>query len=93
MFQVDPIVHDFARSPARAALDALVGAVARCLDAGVARPHDDPFRLATRVWVTMHGLALARIGRPWFPWPSLDAMVDEAVGHLVGLDRAGDTVG
>lgn len=86
MFEVEPPAHDFARSPARPAFEALVGAVGRCVDAGVARHRDDPFRLATLLWVALHGLVLARIERSWFPWPPLDGMVADLVARVVGLD-------
>lgn len=88
MFEVEPPARDFALSPARPAFEALVRAVARCVDAGAARHGDDPFRLATLVWVALHGLALARIERSWFPWPPLDEMVDDLVRRVVGLDGA-----
>ncbi|MGI8689242.1 MAG: TetR/AcrR family transcriptional regulator [Thermomicrobiales bacterium] len=93
MFQVDltPVrVEDFTHLPGRQAFEALVRAIERCLEAGVARPHDDPFRLAVLVWAAEHGLVALRISRPRFPWPPLDELVNEAVRYLVGLERAGD---
>lgn len=89
MFQAElpaPLADLGERTPGRVAFAAMVRAVERCIQAGVARPHDDPFRLASLVWAAMHGLVSARISRPQFPWAPLDALVDEAVAHLVGLD-------
>jgi AcrR family transcriptional regulator len=75
----------FDQAPGRAAFEALVGAVRRCLDAGAIPPHDDPFRLAALVWAAEHGLVSLRMTRPRFPWPPIDEMVDEAVSRLLGL--------
>jgi hypothetical protein len=63
--------------------------VRRCLDAGLAPAHDDPFRLASLIWTAEHGLVLARISRPTFPWASIDALVDEMVTCMMGLASSG----
>jgi AcrR family transcriptional regulator len=91
MFQVDlpqVLAANPANTPGRRSFENLVAAVRRCLDAGVAPAHDDPFRLASLVWTAEHGLVLARISRPTFPWAPLDALVDEMLTRMVAL-RAG----
>jgi len=74
-------------TPGRRAFDNLVAAVDRCLHAGLAPPHDDPFRLASLIWTAEHGLVLARIARPGFPWPPLNGFVDEMVDRIMGFKR------
>jgi hypothetical protein len=54
------------------------------------RPHDDPFRLASLVWTAEHGIVLARIARPTFPWAPLDALVDEMLTRMMALDAPVD---
>jgi AcrR family transcriptional regulator len=89
MFQED-LPLTFASSPestpGRRSFENLVSVVKRCLDAGVCPPHDDPFRLASLIWAAEHGLALARISRPTFPWADdIDGLVDEMVTRLMAL--------
>jgi AcrR family transcriptional regulator len=76
-------------TPGRRSFDNLVAAVRRCFDAGLAPAHEDPFRLASLIWTAEHGLVLARMARPAFPWAPIDALVDEMVSRLMALDRAG----
>jgi AcrR family transcriptional regulator len=88
MFQVDlPLVlaNDPANTPGRRSFENLVIAVRGCLDAGVAPAHDDPFRLASLIWTAEHGLLLARISRPTFPWAPLDEMLDEMVTRMMAM--------
>jgi len=88
MFQTDlpqVLAADPANTPGRRSFENLVAAVRRCLDAGVAPAHDDPFRLASLVWTAEHGLVLARISRPTFPWAPLDALVDEMLTRMMAL--------
>ena len=88
MFQADlpqVLAADPANTPGRRSFENLVAAVRRCLDAGVAPAHDDPFRLASLVWTAEHGLVLARISRPTFPWAPLDALVDEMLTRMMAL--------
>jgi hypothetical protein len=69
MFQADlPLTlrHAPDQTPGRRSFDNLMGAVRRGLDAGLARSHDDLFRLASLIWTAEHGLVLARISRPTF---------------------------
>lgn len=83
---------DPAATPGRRSFGNLVAAVAQCLQTGAAPPHDDPFRLASLIWAAEHGLVLARIARPTFPWAPLDALVDEMVVKLMAFaDQAPDT--
>jgi len=88
MFQTDlpqVLATDPANTPGRRSFENLVAAVRRCLDAGVAPAHDDPFRLASLVWTAEHGLVLARISRPTFPWAPLDGLVDEMLTRMMAL--------
>lgn len=91
LFQVDLArvpVDNYQHLPGHTAFEHLVRAVKRCLDAGVARPHADPFRLAILVWATEHGLVSLRLDRPRFPWPPLDDLLDEGVSRIAGLAPA-----
>jgi AcrR family transcriptional regulator len=91
MFQSDlpqaTVADDANATPGRRAFDNLVAAVERCLQAGLAPPHDDPFRLAALIWTAEHGIVLARIARPTFPWPPLDRFVDEMVNRIMAFGR------
>jgi AcrR family transcriptional regulator len=88
MFQVGlplAVWNDPAQTPGRKSFENLVGAVRRCIEAGVAPDHEDPFRLASLIWTADHGLILARISRPTFPWAPLDGLVDEMVNRMMGF--------
>ena len=88
MFEVEipaPLLSDPAATPGRLAFENLVQAVARCQEAGLVARGEEPFRLASLVWVAEHGLVLARIARPQFPWSPTDEMVDEMVNRLLSL--------
>ena len=89
MFQTDlpqaTIGNDPTATPGRRALNNLVAAVERCLEAGLAPPHEDPFRLASLIWTAEHGIMLARIARPSFPWPPLEPFVDEMVNRIMAF--------
>ncbi len=76
---------DPSATPGRASFERLVTAVRQCIAAGVAPPHDDPFRLASLIWTAEHGIALARMARPTFPWAPMEALVDEMVDRLLGI--------
>jgi hypothetical protein len=92
MFQADlplPLRDEPNATPGRRSFDNPVAAVRRCLEAGLAPAHDDPFRLASLIWTAEHGLVLARIARPAFPWAPIDVLVDEVVTRLMGFDRSG----
>ena len=88
MFQEDlplTFANSLESTPGRRSFENLLSAVRRCLDSGVCPPHDDPFRLASLIWVAEHGLVLARISRPMFPWADIDSLVDEMVTRMMGL--------
>lgn len=76
---------DPAATPGRRSFENLVAAVTRCLQAGAAPPHDDPFRLASLIWAAEHGIVTARLARPTFPWAPLDALVDEMISKMMTL--------
>jgi hypothetical protein len=88
MFQDDlPVTlgNDSNATPGRRSFDNLVAAVQRCLDAGICPDHDDLFRLASLIWAAQHGLVLARISRPAFPWAPIDSLVDEMVTRMMAF--------
>lgn len=88
MFQADlplTLLTEPDATPGRRSFENLLGAVRRCIDAGVAPAHDDPFRLASLIWTAEHGLVLARISRPTFPWAPVQVLVDEMVDRLMGF--------
>ena len=90
MFQADlPLTLRDAPSdtPGRRSFDNLVSAVQRCLETGLAPVHDDAFRLASLVWTAEHGLVLARIARPTFPWAPIDALIDEMVTRMMAFHQ------
>jgi hypothetical protein len=92
MFQTDlPLAtlgDDPAATPGRRAIENLVASVDRCLQSGLAPPYEDPFRLAALVWTAEHGIVLARVARPTFPWPSLNPFVDEMVNRIMAFPAA-----
>jgi AcrR family transcriptional regulator len=89
MFQTDlphaTITPDPTNTPGRRSFDVLVTTVTACIESGSAPQHDDPFRLASLIWTAEHGIVLARIARPTFPWPPLDAYVDEMVNRMMAV--------
>jgi AcrR family transcriptional regulator len=74
-----------ANTPGRRSFENLVAAVDRCLQSGCGRPTDDPFRIATLIWTAEHGLVLARIARPTFPWVPIGDLVDDMVNRIAGV--------
>ncbi|HXZ72806.1 MAG TPA: TetR/AcrR family transcriptional regulator [Streptosporangiaceae bacterium] len=90
MFQADlpltTIAGNPAATPGRRSFQNLVATVERCLQQGLAPAHDDPFRLASLIWTAEHGIVLARISRPTFPWTALDSLVDEMVDRMMAFD-------
>jgi hypothetical protein len=65
----------------------LVAAVRHCLE-GLCEPHDHPFRLASLIWAAEHGLVLARISRPTFPWADIDVLLNEMVTRMMAFKSA-----
>jgi AcrR family transcriptional regulator len=91
MFQDDLpriFANDPDSTPGRRSFENLTSAVQRCLDAGLCPAHDDPFRLASLIWTAEHGLVLARISRPSFPWADIDSLVNEMVTRMMALNPA-----
>ena len=88
MFQADlPLTLQAApqATPGRRSFENLVSAVQRCLETGAAPAHDDPFRLASLIWTAEHGLVMARISRPAFPWAPINVLVSEMVERMLGI--------
>jgi hypothetical protein len=85
------VLTDPAQTPGRRSFENLVAAVRRCIEAGLAPGHDDPFRLASLIWAADHGLILTRIWRPTFPWAPIDDLVGEMVNRLMGIGPAQPT--
>lgn len=89
MFQADlplaTVAGDPAATPGRRSFQNLVETVERCLQQGLTPPHDDPFRLASLIWAAEHGLVLARISRPAFPWAPLDPLTDEMIDRIMAF--------
>jgi AcrR family transcriptional regulator len=76
---------DPAATPGRRSFENLVSVVRRCPQAGIAPAHDDAFRLASLIWTAEHGMVLARIARPQFPWAPIDELVDEMITRMMGF--------
>jgi hypothetical protein len=74
-------------TPGRRSFENLLAAVRRCLEAGAAPADDDPFRVASLIWTAEHGLVLARIARPTFPWAPIDVLVDEMVTRMMAFHK------
>lgn len=80
-----PLGLDDGPHPGAASFDALVASIQRCLDA---RADDgrDAFVVAVSFWSWLHGIADLRIGKPEFPWPDPNPMLDDTLARfdLVG---------
>jgi AcrR family transcriptional regulator len=91
MFQTElpstTIGDDPAATPGRGSFENLVRVVRRCIEDGLSPPHDDPFRLASLVWTAEHGIVLARISRPTFPWAPIDPLVNEMVNRIMAFNN------
>jgi AcrR family transcriptional regulator len=70
----------------------LVGAVQRCLQAGVIGPVD-VFVASSLIWCNLHGISTLRHTKPMFPWPPLVTMVDQMVLAHCGIPAQPATVG
>ena len=66
----------------------LVEAVQRCIDAGQATV-DDAWVAATGVWVALHGIVTLRWSLTSFPWPEVDALVEQLLVGQVGIPADG----
>jgi AcrR family transcriptional regulator len=80
--QLDP--PGYAGSPGAAVFGEFARAVRGVMDAGLA-PRDDPMVVATVLWAGLHGIVDLRLGKPGFPWPPVDALVDRLLTGLVGV--------
>jgi AcrR family transcriptional regulator len=82
------MAHARAASPEKvkewAALQHMIDAVQRCLDAGLI-VGDDAFLITLGLWAKVHGITSLMISMPKFPWPPVDQMID----HLMGVTAAG----
>ena len=70
-----PEGFDEERLRGAASFDHLVGAVRRCMDAGVI-PAGDAFFVAVGMWIAVHGLTSLLVAKPDFEWPDIDGLVD-----------------
>jgi AcrR family transcriptional regulator len=77
------LAFDSPDSPGRQAFMSGVEAIATAQRAGALGAPDDPFRLTALTWAAVHGLVSLRIDRPNFPWPPLDAMINDTVRRLL----------
>ncbi len=78
---------DVDERPGMAAFMVLVDSVANCISAGVAEP-DDPFRIATDIWTSMHGMVSLRQRLPGFPWSPVEEQLTGIISAFTGIDRA-----
>ena len=91
MFEVSlplGIAADPTQTPGLRSFENLVGAVKRCIELGIAPAHEDPYRLASLIWTAEHGLTMARMSRPTFPWAPIDELVDEMVNRMMRMDSS-----
>jgi AcrR family transcriptional regulator len=73
-----------AELPGMAAFQLLVDGVAACIAAGQARA-GDPFRIATDIWVALHGMVTLRQRLTSFPWPDLEEQLAGILSALTGV--------
>jgi AcrR family transcriptional regulator len=69
----------------------VVTAVRRCMDAG-ALPDGDPLAGAVSHWMIIHGYTTLRLAKPWFPFPPVEQVLDDAY-ELVRLRLTAGTEG
>jgi AcrR family transcriptional regulator len=60
----------------------VVDLVRRCIDAGSFRP-GDAFSKAVVLWTAVHGLASLVMTADDFPWPDVDALIDQMLETLI----------
>lgn len=74
------MAHTKAATPEKvsewAALQHMVEAVQRCIDAG-AFVGDDALVITLGLWATVHGVTSLMISMPTFPWPPTDVLIDQ----------------
>jgi AcrR family transcriptional regulator len=71
--------------PGMSAFRLLVDGVAACIASGQAPP-GDPFRIATNVWVALHGMVTLRQRLTAFPWPDLEEQLASFLSALTGIE-------
>jgi AcrR family transcriptional regulator len=71
-------------SPGAKVFENLAGAVRDCTECR-AVPGQDPRYVATALWVGLHGIVSLRLGKPAFPWPPVETMIDTLLAGLAGL--------
>jgi AcrR family transcriptional regulator len=81
----------YAGSPGAAVFEDFVRAVRRCMESGLA-PRDNPAVVATSLWAGLHGIVDLRVGKPGFPWPPVEDLVDRMLRGLVGVEPAANDV-
>ncbi len=62
----------------RAALQHMVEAVQRCLDAGL-MVGDDAFLITLSLWAAVHGITSLMLSMPGFPWPPVETVIDHVL--------------
>jgi len=79
-----PGAEDETRIRRASAFDHLVGAVARCVEAGALTKGSEPFSLALELWSVVHGLTSLVISQPMFFSPDVDALSDHLLMATCG---------
>ena len=59
----------------------LIESVERAMAAGSIAA-DDPLAVAVLLWTSVHGIVALRLSEPDFPWPPLDAQLDDLLAVL-----------
>jgi AcrR family transcriptional regulator len=68
-----------------AALQHMIDAVERCMDAGQIR-RADPLIVTLGLWAAVHGLTSLIISKPDFPWPPLEDLIHHVLtSNIYGL--------
>jgi AcrR family transcriptional regulator len=70
---------------ASAAFEHFVASVQECVDAGVFEGEAEA--LALRLWAAAHGVAALLVAKPYFPWPPIEAYIDDTI-RMAGLGIA-----
>lgn len=64
--------------PGSGLYESLLAVLRPCL-----RPNDNADDLAVLVWAGLHGLVSLRAGKPSFPWPAIEKLVDAHLDRIV----------
>jgi peroxiredoxin/AcrR family transcriptional regulator len=76
--------------PGMSAFAVLVAGVAECIAAGVARP-GDPERIATDIWMALHGMVSLRRHLTGFPWPDIEEQLRDILQAMTGIPYRDDS--